>query len=576
MTARPRLTFFTLALICASSLAGCQVIGSGQLGFISTGQPAYQPDPDGPSAVTTALIRTEFPNQHGVAAGAPGGVAVGGPGVAGFLGPFLEFFSAPGLHMIRDAEAGGSILEEDGDALIIWGRWGGTLSSSILGGTRALPADAALHYVVGQATPNANLPAQGTASFSLLGATMPTFGDRGPRARFHEVRSAALAVVWGGASANTKVGLVMDLSADMLYTLGSNGGLTNPALSEIVYNPAAQCFQGLIGVSAEATSSVACRGSTTCSALIVGFFAGQNAELAGLTYTIGDAAVGGPDTGSSLFGAAVFANHDVVPVVSPPPATVTLLDQSDPNAFAITFAHSGMLAQPKYGPAATATQSASAQLETFAATGGSPGNQVDITRGTAQSPAGETGGDSLITWGRWTNGTTTGTAGVGPLALGPNQGFHYVVGAATPAAGMPASGTATFTLMGATKPTFGDGALAPGTFTGSMAVQWGGAAATKVGIDFNITMPGDASYRLMSAGGVATPGTSLISTSLASGSAFSGPANVTVTGTGRACPGACSGNVNGFFAGPSAERAGAVYMIGLGGTGIQGAAAFTR
>jgi hypothetical protein len=283
---------------------------------------------------------------------------------------------------------------------------------------------------------------------------------------------------------------------------------------------------------------------------------------------------------SDMFSATPFVDglSDGVPAAPPgPPAGPVTLDQINPNAFAISFAHSGALAgAPAFGPPGTATQAAGGQLDSFVTTGGSPGSQINIARGTAQSPAAETGGDSLITWGRWTGGTTTGTGAGFPVTFGPNQGFHYVVGAATPPANLPASGTATFTLMGATKPTFTDGALAPGTFTGSVAVQWGGAATTKVGVDFNITMPGDASYRLMSAGGVVTPGTSLISTSVANGSAFTGPANVTVTGTGRACPGACSGNVNGFFAGPNAERAGAAYMIGVGATSIQGAAAFTR
>ena len=584
-----RLAFQTSLLISVLALCGCQPPlyfpgGYGQ-------PPTYQPNADGPAAMIGSVAT--IPGLHLIyassVAGAPGAF---GPGVARFNGIALEAYSTdgdlstggapgvPGFFARPQSTYGGAADEFSGlgshSGLLAWGRWFHTEARIMtrenvvaLGSYGYYDSANNFFYITGATTPAANLPQSGLARYGSVGADADTTSRFSSDTRV----SGELAVLWGTAS--PKVGIVIRLQEHAgggdyrtygsIATAGGLGSAAGLQQSELSLRAGTATFGGVVPASC---------GIAPCQGAVEGFFAGASAEAAGVAFQFNgsmDAYLAG------VSGVAAFAFSEFIVPPAPPSGGVTLLSQGDPNAFAISLAHSGTLSgPPASGPPAMATQSASAQLETFATVGGSPGSQVNIGRGTATSPAAETGGDSLITWGRWTSGTTTGTAGVAPLTLGANQGFHYVVGAATPAASMPASGTATFTLMGATKPTFGDGALAPGTFTGSMAVQWGGAAATKVGVDFNITMPGDGSYRLMSNGGVSTPTTSLISTS--TGSAFSGPAAVTFTGagTGRACTGACSGNVNGFFAGPSAERAGAVYMIGFGGTGIQGAAAFTR
>jgi len=59
-----------------------------------------------------------------------------------------------------------------------------------------------------------------------------------------------------------------------------------------------------------------------------------------------------------------------------------------------------------------------------------------------------------------------------------------------------------------------------------------------------------------------------------SGATFAG-SGMTATGTG--CPSeGCTASVNGFFAGPAAERAGMGYQIATPGPTISGAAALTR
>ena len=59
---------------------------------------------------------------------------------------------------------------------------------------------------------------------------------------------------------------------------------------------------------------------------------------------------------------------------------------------------------------------------------------------------------------------------IGNHALGSNNGVHYLVG--VPTASMPTSGSAYYSIAGATSPTFASGAVAPGTFTGQGLVQF--------------------------------------------------------------------------------------------------------
>jgi hypothetical protein len=196
------------------------------------------------------------------------------------------------------------------------------------------------------------------------------------------------------------------------------------------------------------------------------------------------------------------------------------------------------------------------------------------------APVAEPGSDALITWGRWTNGTTAPTApGESPVAYSANQGMHFILGAMTPTAYLESqtSGTATFSLLGATKPTYGDGATAPGTFAGNVAVAWGGTSGpARIGVDLTVTMP-DKTYQILSTGGTANPAASAITTG--NNAKFFGDASV-VGAPGRACVGGnCAAYIDGFLAGATAQRAGLVYQIRSDAsiaTSVSGAAVFSR
>jgi hypothetical protein len=175
------------------------------------------------------------------------------------------------------------------------------------------------------------------------------------------------------------------------------------------------------------------------------------------------------------------------------------------------------------------------------------------------------GSDGILAWGRWIGPVTGDSCGDGCTVsenYSANQGFHYVVG--MPTTSMPQTGTATYTLIGATQPTYLDGTVSPGTFSGRLSVDF---QRLTVGMALNVGIDGK-SYAIGGNAGI-------------SGSTFSGNLGTpTVGGTGGgACAGnGCSVSVDGFFAGANAARAGLGYQIVDFGNGrnILGAAAFAK
>ena len=167
--------------------------------------------------------------------------------------------------------------------------------------------------------------------------------------------------------------------------------------------------------------------------------------------------------------------------------------------------------------------------------------------------------DGILAWGRWTGSVV---AFSGSQTYSANQGLHYVIGTPTPV--LPAQGGATYTLAGATRPTYlNDVNVAPGSFTGSLAVSFGATPSVST-VDWRVTMT-DRTY------GIAN--TALMQQSV---SAFSASG---ITTSGCAISG-CTTDISGFFAGANAERFGAGYRIvdgtGQNVTGVVGAAAFRR
>lgn len=160
----------------------------------------------------------------------------------------------------------------------------------------------------------------------------------------------------------------------------------------------------------------------------------------------------------------------------------------------------------------------------------------------------------VIEWGRWNGGPITAGGFYNNLTFGANQGFHYVVG--MPASPMPTSGTATFSLLGATTPTFSDGVgggLGTGTMTAGTATAnfLTGSITANMNLAFNGTA-GASNYALAMTSGSFSPGTA--------GLFGSGSLNFS-SGAVNVCPSACPAGFAGFFAGANASHVGLGYDV---------------
>ncbi|MFP5406253.1 MAG: hypothetical protein ACLGHY_07920, partial [Gammaproteobacteria bacterium] len=152
-----------------------------------------------------------------------------------------------------------------------------------------------------------------------------------------------------------------------------------------------------------------------------------------------------------------------------------------------------------------------------------------------------------------------------PIQLRQNEGIHYLVGA--PSETVPTRGIFGYRLIGATQPTLSGGAVAPGTFTGNAAVQFGPGEAPRIGIDGLVTF-GAGTARLgtlgfSTQGGAENPDQS----TLLAGQRFGFTDHVLTVRQNGADPAGCgsagcSVRLNGGLFGTNAAQLGFTYSIG--------------
>jgi hypothetical protein len=168
------------------------------------------------------------------------------------------------------------------DGVIAWGRWIGDVSRN--GSTVGTFSDnQGFHYVIGLPTPFASLPTSGTFTYNLIGATSPTFAD-GLSAP-GTVTSAMLT----GDFLNKTVSVQLNATAAGMQFNGVASGMsiTNVNGSAVFGNTAA--------------SGTGSGCPNVCQLNLTGFFAGNAASHAGISYDFSNTA-----QGSSLVGAAAF------------------------------------------------------------------------------------------------------------------------------------------------------------------------------------------------------------------------------------------------------------------------------
>src|SRR5688572_16435751 len=175
-----------------------------------------------------------------------------------------------------------------------------------------------------------------------------------------------------------------------------------------------------------------------------------------------------------------------------------------------------------------------------------------LSKGTATATS--QGNDSIVAWGRWTGGTTSGAAALNLSSLP----LHYVVG--LPTTNMPTSGTATYSMMGSTTPSSSGGLVSSASVAGST-----------ISVDFGSS---SASMQLqMLVNGATTPNfTANVTLGRVADRLSSTGATFSWT-TGAFCNPAI--NTQGFLSGDGASRAGMAYRItdGTTSSNINGAVA---
>jgi hypothetical protein len=225
-------------------------------------------------------------------------------------------------------------------------------------------------------------------------------------------------------------------------------------------------------------------------------------------------------------------------------------------------------------PAADVTLDASGRVTSYSTGSSFSGSLLDPANGHA-----EANNVDGLAWGRWVGPVMNCSGGFCATdTYSADQGLHYVVG--IPTAVMPTSGTVAYVQLGATQPTFSDGHLPPGTFTGQLTVGFTPTGAN-VGLDMKVSMTDNRAYAV--SGTMAATGAFFSGTAASSLGVQLGGLPLAIVGAAGAdtCSCSCSAVVTGFFSGTTAERAGLTYFIQDAGSfsptsRISGAAAFKK
>jgi len=178
--------------------------------------------------------------------------------------------------------SGSSQSDFNTDGILAWARWVGpatlctTCSSENMG---AASTTAAFHYVVG--VPTAVLPTTGGGTYTLAGATSPNYGF--PSNTTGGTFTGTLGVTFGMTTSLT-------FNFNVAMPDGKGFAMTGSTTT------ASSLFTGSPSITG---SGGAC--ACSCTSSLQGFFAGTNAERAGIAYEINDSFGSG-----KLLGAAAF------------------------------------------------------------------------------------------------------------------------------------------------------------------------------------------------------------------------------------------------------------------------------
>jgi hypothetical protein len=212
---------------------------------------------------------------YGINCEGPCAVIDSGVGSAVFngSGQMTQFVFDGRITEIESLDSGGSHADFGTDGILAWGRWIGN-TTTLEFGAETFPDTSGVHYVVGMPTPTANMPQSGPATYTLIGSTRPTYVEGGNSSGVGQLTFGQLTIAdWTSAQVGVNLNITMPGSKN--YSIGG--------IADINGNTFTGNGQTGLGGS--------CPGSS-CSASVSGFFAGTNAERAGLGYQIDDFSTG--------------------------------------------------------------------------------------------------------------------------------------------------------------------------------------------------------------------------------------------------------------------------------------------
>lgn len=389
-----------------------------------------------------------------------------------------------------------------------WGYWdaGSVGSDSVAGASNGedsqLPG---VHYVVGRPTPLASMPVTGTASYQLIGGTTPTAAKNGSLLTGSLV-SAGLNVDFGAARVNAFVNTLFTVGGQNVpVQVAGYGNIVGNRFTAAPYDNTYDYYYG-------------------GDSLLYGFFIGPQATRAGMVYQGYDDGVG------TVQGAAVFLKGGAGLAFSQQGGMSAMFGSTD-GTVDDGYPRGGI--NPSTGIGYFVGNQLYLHDDGEDSGGGYGGSSYLATSGPVSS-AGSIGNPSdadFIGWGYWAKGTVQSYYDDSGLT-----GVHYLVGRPTPYNQMPASGSATYSMIGGTVPT--------ATYQGT----------TIMGRLLGATMSVDFSNQSASA---------TINTDFQKSGAT---VPVTIQNTNMYVNGAwlCGGNINGFFTGNQATRAGLLYRKDTG------------
>lgn len=251
---------------------------------ISAPIPAPAPAPM-PTMLTTGVGYTVAYAATGPS-GAPAGVNYhAGSNTATFDGGgTLKDFNGGGSNI----NFAGAAQETGTDSLIGWGRWTGPVTGNLPGSGITYAGAEGFHYITGipTSTANLNLGSNAVATYSMVGATLPSTYNGSTTTGGTLGGAKALTVTF---SAIPTMAMNFDvITTGATYVMSGFGtfNLSMVAGSQAVF-------------TANPSSSTVC--TSTCAATLSGIFSGAAGERVGIAYSIQDAV-----NGKTIKGAAAF------------------------------------------------------------------------------------------------------------------------------------------------------------------------------------------------------------------------------------------------------------------------------